>query len=88
MASVEKCARERPRDDGKCAVLFNCGVWHCGTGARTVVWRMAPVLGRVLGAVATWWLLVMMGSDFFCPSGWLGERKREFSLLYKGRYWA
>ena len=25
-------------------------------------------------------------SDFFCPSGELGEREREFSPLYKGGY--
>ena len=85
---MEKCARERPRDDDKCAYLFNCGVWRYAPGARTVVWRMAPVLGRVLGDVATRSDVgndeESLISDFFCPSGELGGGERELGPLYKG----
>ena len=89
---MAECARERPGDEAKCAYLLDCGVWHCGTGTRAVVWRIAPVLGRVLGRVlgdvATRSDVgndeESLISDFFCPSGELGEREDELGPLYKG----
>lgn len=75
-------------DEAKCAYLLDCGVWHCGTGTRAVVWRIAPVLGRVLGDVATRSDVgndeESLISDFFCPSGELGGGERELGPLYKG----
>ena len=78
---MEKCARERPRDEAKCASNQESRVWNYATGASAGVRRKGAAVVRVL-------VLGCHGSDPDCPSGELGGGERELGPLYKGDIWA